>query len=311
MKRWAAFVSALMMATTDLMAVEKACIYVDPLDVPANLAIGSDDVTYLYDCIHANIVSSRKYEVLEREQLDKLQAELKRVDAGMTKGKSPESNCLKAAAYRVYGRLMQYQAVEQEVSVIGMGNVKVVSALVELQIRLANVETGRILANKVVKGEATVNSTEQAAATEREAVLKAAIGDAAKRAVAKINDIAFPVYVISANARCVTGNISEEQVSEGDVWEVFVLGDELKDPQTGESLGRDEEMISAVRVSRPGPKTTKFSFGKDDADAEKSKKAILGAKGDGETMVMRKIPESVAKPSQSSQPQMPSLREFR
>jgi hypothetical protein len=111
---------------------------------------------------------------------------------------------------------------------------------------------------------------------------------AAKEVVTALNDVAFPVYVLSANRRFVTGNITAEQVVEGEVWEVFELGDELKDPQSGEVLGYDEDLIAKVRVSRPGPKTTKFEYVGDD-----DKKSVLEAKEDDVKMLLRRAPKSV------------------
>ena len=49
------------------------------------------------------------------------------------------------------------------------------------------------------------------------------------------------------------------------------------------------ELIASVRVSRPGPKTTKFEYGADESSADKSKEAILAAKSDGEKIILRKM----------------------
>jgi len=221
----------------------------------------------------------------------------------MTEGKAPESNKLKAAGYCLYGKIIQWRSNKYEAKV-GETVVCRTDSIVELQIRITNIENGRQLAAKTVKVEEKDSMSNVVAAnrdTEREAMAKA-VERAAKEVVIKLNDIAFPVYVMSVNNRFVTANVSEEQVSEGEVWEAYSIGDELIDDQTGESDGYDEELVGNVKVSRPGPKHTKF-----EPVTEKDAKAILKAweeanetavGKDGKRrprMVLHKAPETAAK----------------
>ena len=305
-----------LLAASSLLAVTasaagKAVVFVEKFDANESCQVSAADIDVLHDRIVGNVTSSRKYEVVERENLAKVQKELKLVDAGLTEGDAPESNRLKAAGYCVYGKVLQYRTVASQASDIGGGlSVKRVSGVVEVQIRIANVENGRTLAAKTVKSE---KSRAVPSTVERDLgrdVLTEAAEEAARLVVEKLNDVAFPVYVLSANSRFVTGNITEDLVTLGDVWEVFVLGDEIKDPQTGDSLGFDEELIASVRVSRPGAKMTKFEYGADEASAEKSKKDILAAKEDGEKMILRKaVKEEAQKPQKK--PSMSALRGMR
>ena len=293
-------------------AANKAVVFVDKFEPNGGCRASASDIQILHDRIVGNVVSSRKYEVVERENLAKVQKELKLVDAGLTEGAAPESNRLKAAGYCVYGKLVQFRSFAQAADLGGGIAVKRVNGVVEIQIRITNVENGRILAAKTVKSEKSKAASNAVASTQNleQEVMAEAVEDAAKLVVEKLNDIAFPVYVLSANSRFVTGNITEEQVTPGDVWEVFMLGDELKDPQTGEALGFDEELIAAVRVSRPGPKTTKFEYGADDATAEKAKKDVLAAKEDGEKMLLRRAVKELPQKPQKK-PSMSALRGMR
>lgn len=291
-----------------LVASEKPVVRVERFVPNGECKVTADKIQILQDRIVGNVVSSRKYELVERENLASVQQELKLVDAGLTEGDAPESNRLKAAGYCIYGKIIQFRNFSRKAQV---GDLKVcnVFGTVELQIRIANITTGRTLAAKTVKVEKS-RTLSNAVGTDQDLELEVmtdATETAAKEVVNKLNDIAFPVYVLSANNRFVTGNIAAEQVTIGDEWEVFVLGDELKDPKTGEILGQDEELIASVRVSRPGPKTTKFEYGADDTTSEKAKKDILQAKEDGERMLMRLAP----KRSNAAHPKrQPSLRDM-
>ena len=295
-----------------LFAGGKAVVFVDKFVPNGECRVTAAGLQALNDRILGNVVSSRKYEVVEREHLAKVQQELKLVDSGMTDGAAPESNRLKAAGYCVYGSVVQYRSFSRSAR-LGDVSVKNVVGVIELQIRIANIETGRILAAKTVKAEKSkmISSAVESTQDPESEVLADAAGESAMLVVDRLNEVAFPVHVISANSRFVTGNITEDQVSVGDVWEVYVLGDELKDPQTGESLGNDEDLIATVRVSRPGPKTTKFEYGASDAVSEKCKKDILAAKEDGERMVMRRLRVDASKPARPAMPSTSGLRGLR
>ena len=192
------------------------------------------------------------------------------------------------------------------------GDLKIrnVIGTVELQIRIVNIANSRVLAAKTVKVEKSRSQTNATASSQdiELEVMTEATSEAVRLVVEKLNDVAYPVYVLSANSRFVIGNVTEDLVRVGDVWEVFVLGDELKDPQSGEVLGFDEDLIASVRVSSPGPKTTKFEYGKVEGDAEVAKKSILQAKEDGEKMIMRKIQQAPVKPIKRMS--KPSLRDM-
>lgn len=310
MKKLTLLLSA--MCAFSLIAREKAVVFVDKFVANGECRVTDDKIQILHDRIVGNVTSSRKYEVVEREHLAKVQQELKLVDAGMTEGDAPESNRLKAAGYCLYGKILQFRNFARAAQV-GDIAVKNVFGTVEIQLRITNIANGRILAAKTVKVEKSRTITNAVASSQdlELEVMTEATAEAAKQVVEKLNDVAFPVFVLSANSRFVTGSITEEQVAAGDVWEVFVLGDELKDPQTGESLGNDEELIATVRVSRPGPKTTKFEYGANDAVAEKCKKDILAAKEDGEKMIMRKMPAEESKPTRSKPVSTSGLRGLR
>lgn len=283
---------------------KKASVFVDKFIPNEGCKISNGELQVLHDRIIGNVVSSRKYEVVERENLAKVQKELKLVDASLTEGDAPESNKLKAAGYCIYGKVLQYRNNKAQTDVGGL-TVQAVTGIIELQLRITNIENGRMLGAKTIKqvGRKNLSNAVRTTKNLEQEVMIETLSKAAKEVVAALNDIAFPVYVLSANRRFVTCNVTAEQVVEGEMWEVFEIGDELKDPQTGEVLGNDEELIAKVRVSRPGPKTTKFEY-----VSEADKKVILESKEDGVKMILRRAPESIRKTGGTA-PKAPSLTE--
>jgi curli biogenesis system outer membrane secretion channel CsgG len=70
-------------------------------------------------------------------------------------------------------------------------------------------------------------------------------------------DVLFPAKVLVKRDNTVTINRGEGAgVAEGDVFNVFALGEEMIDPDTKESLGREEVKVGKVKISQVNPKTS-------------------------------------------------------
>lgn len=70
-----------------------------------------------------------------------------------------------------------------------------------------------------------------------------------------VNEI-FPVSVIALTGDQVVLSQGGKSVSKGDRYEAVILGEELKDPQTGRSLGRNEVPCCTIRVDRVADQTS-------------------------------------------------------
>lgn len=66
----------------------------------------------------------------------------------------------------------------------------------------------------------------------------------------------FPVTVVSMNGDQVVLSQGGDVLKIGQRWQAVFLGEELKDPQTGRSLGRNEQPIGTVRVDRVSNQTS-------------------------------------------------------
>lgn len=77
--------------------------------------------------------------------------------------------------------------------------------------------------------------------------------EVAQKALANI----FPLRVVAVKGKTVIVNQGGKTLKQGDVLSVFFLGDEMFDPYTKESLGRLEEKIATVKVTRT---TAKISY---------------------------------------------------
>jgi curli biogenesis system outer membrane secretion channel CsgG len=74
----------------------------------------------------------------------------------------------------------------------------------------------------------------------------------------RVIDLIYPAKIIAKSDRVVTINRGDgTSIAVGQVWEAFLLGDELKDPDTGASLGREETRVGKVRITEVDPMFSK------------------------------------------------------
>jgi hypothetical protein len=120
--------------------------------------------------------------------------------------------------------------------------------------------------NKLVE---TANFQEQNLDTEEELALSASTGGElsdslllaltrrlSEKIAQRVADVAFPARILAKTGKIVTINRGDGTgIAAGQLWEVFALGEELTDPDTGASLGREEVKVGQVRVQRVTART--------------------------------------------------------
>ena len=73
----------------------------------------------------------------------------------------------------------------------------------------------------------------------------------------RVTDVIFPPKVLSKRDKQITINRGDgTDIAVGQIWNVFTLGEELIDPDTKESLGREEILIGKVKIIGVLPKTS-------------------------------------------------------
>jgi curli biogenesis system outer membrane secretion channel CsgG len=81
--------------------------------------------------------------------------------------------------------------------------------------------------------------------------------DLAQKIATRIADVVFPAKVLLKRDKEVTINRGEGGgVAVGDVFNVYASGEELTDPDTKESLGREEVKVGRVKITQVNPKTS-------------------------------------------------------
>ncbi|HRY46962.1 MAG TPA: CsgG/HfaB family protein [Candidatus Paceibacterota bacterium] len=80
--------------------------------------------------------------------------------------------------------------------------------------------------------------------------------DMAGQITVRLSEIIFPAKVVARRDKQVTINRGDGSgIAVGQVWNVYAAGEELIDPDTQESLGREEIPAGKVRIVQVNPKT--------------------------------------------------------
>lgn len=224
----------------------------------------SDAPDSVFETIRARVqqcvVGARKFEVVEREQLKAAMSEQTLVASGVTDGEdadAPEAGKMKAASYIIYGNVLYCGTDKAGGTSEGVASA-VVKSKVELQIKITNGETGKILSQKSAIGygiDKAMATAEFKSSTGQG--MRDAIDEACHLAADALRDVAYPAKVIKVGKKDVTINMTDEEVKEDDVFDVIEADEPMTDPDTGAFLGYDGDDVGRVTISRTGPQVSK------------------------------------------------------
>lgn len=73
----------------------------------------------------------------------------------------------------------------------------------------------------------------------------------------RVTDVIFPPKVLSKRDKQITINRGDgTDIAVGQIWNAFAIGEELIDPDTKESLGREEILIGKIKITSVLSKTS-------------------------------------------------------
>ena len=239
-------------------ARRKMVVSIDKFENKAN--VQANQLETLRARIQQAVIGTRKFDVVEREQLANALSERNLLDSGVVNGEdadAPRAGQMKAAGYVIYGNILFYGIDTASTAAGGVGSGSI-RTKVEVQIKITNAENGKILAAKSVTGVGTesrqVQGNTEIAGNVQEQCERAAVNEAAHMVVDALRDVSYPSKIVRVGRDSAKINMTDEEVKVGDVFDVMEDGEEIFDPDTGESLGCDGDDIGRIRISRVGSK---------------------------------------------------------
>jgi hypothetical protein len=210
----------------------------------------------LIQTIGESLVGTRRFDVLNREN-DKLFQDEKEFILGDAAA-NPEVARLSQASGADYLVVAQLQNLgvsnNQRETIVMTGEVLVNSAASgTLQLQVIEFASRKIKWSGSQKfGGSYAGATSVGADT-----LGKLISGASDKLIGRMVDAIYPMQVINVMGDTAIVNRGEGGITVGDTYAVFQLGKELRDPQSGESLGAVETEVGLGRITEVKPK---FSF---------------------------------------------------
>ena len=162
----------------------------------------------------------------------------------------------KARQVRLASQLDDFQDFERRANLPGLGEVIVKRTLrIGLVGSLYDLHTGELIASAAIRLAETETTVEEVArpveGQESRELLTKISDEAARQLVTRTLDCISPPRVIAKTGNQITFNRGQDfGYPLGQLVDVFALGEALKDPETGTSLGQEEILVGTAQVRR-------------------------------------------------------------
>ncbi|MBN1553063.1 hypothetical protein JW979_16425 [bacterium] len=244
------------------------------------VALGNGFSMYVWDEKQTNLLTSdfitqlvqtRKFDVVERDRMNEI---IKEQDFSDTEYVST-ANAIKmgqllGADYFIFGQieLIEAQKTSKQVPYTDKVSESIFGRMV-VNMRIVDTRGGKVVAAK------KINYTDSGKMTGSEAetammFMEKLKENTVKKLVNEVVEGVFPIKVASISGTDVVLNRGEgASYSAGDVLTVYEQGKDIKDPDTGESLGAEEIEIGKIQVTEILQKQTKGTLISGDPSAIK------------------------------------------
>src|SRR6202142_2454199 len=210
--------------------------------------------------------ATRKFDVVGRSDLNDLLKEQDLGASGNVEAKTAaQAGKLTGAKYLLVATVDDYQDYLEKATFEGTGR-SATKRVFRLSIvaKVYDSSTGKLLESanfqtgndefKQIQEERNYSVKDGELSDE---MMVAVARDMAQKIANRIADVIFPAKVLLKRDKEITLNRGEGGgVAVGDTFNVFALGEELIDPDTKESLGRDEVKVGRVKITQVNPKTS-------------------------------------------------------
>lgn len=202
----------------------------------------------LLHALAQKLVSSRKFMVLDREYIDEIAAEQRTISESSDERDLSKLGAILGADYIIVGTIENFGVKTENRDVGGMAVTRKIGDAA-LALRVLDAATGQI------KFSDTVNATVQIKRGVSSAGMDLG-AQVAEASASRIMEAIYPLRVIAFEDGEPVLNQGGDLVKIGARYEVVALGEELRDPRTGEPLGRREKKVGVIEIIRSKPKTS-------------------------------------------------------
>ena len=203
--------------------------------------------------VYDRVLNTKRFEILERSDADALAKESAAAGEAFTFNK---------ADYVLTIRVDSFNDRMEERKLAALGKT-IRARTIELSAvaKITEVATQRAIAStnfKVSKRDSENRSenTSERVGEGSDDLLIQAVSDMAQKIAGRAADVISPARIIGKRDKIVTINRNDQSgIKLGQTWEVFILGDEMVDPDTGDKT-REEVLVGKVKVTRVTPQNS-------------------------------------------------------
>jgi len=218
------------------------------------VGLSLDSVLQAFDSqVYDRVLNTKRFEVIERSDADALAKE---------SAAAGEAFAFNKADYILTIRVDSFNDRMEERKLASLGKT-IRARTIELSAvaKITEVATQKAIAStnfKVSKRDSenrSENTTERVGEGSDDLLIQA-VSDMAQKIAGRAADVISPARVIGKRDRKAEINRNDQSgIKVGQVWEVFILGDEMVDPDTGDKT-REEVLVGKVKVTRVTPQNS-------------------------------------------------------
>lgn len=218
------------------------------------------------------LTQTKRFIVLDREFGDELQAEIDHINSGHVRLQDTARIGQQLSTDLILIPSLERFEYPRHVRQLRMSERKVTSYSGggRITLRLLNATTGEVVMSDSFEHELASTGPSTLPRVVNGSSMAQSMMDSLSSQIgtAIITEI-FPVSVVAVSGDQVVLSQGGESLSAGERWRAVSLGDELRDPQTGRSLGRHELECCTIRIDRVSSQT---SYGTIEQGAEAAPK---------------------------------------
>lgn len=210
--------------------------------------------------VHDRLLNTRRFEMLERADADALATEAAAAGQAFAFNGADYILTIRVDGFNDRSETRRLASLGKTI----MGRAIEISAVA----KITEVSTQRAVSSanfKVTKydSENRSENTVHAVGEQTDALMMDAVRELAQKIAGRTTDAVYPARVIGKRERVVTINRNDQSgISVGQMWEVYALGDELVDPDTGDKT-REEVLVGKVKVTRVTPQNSQAEIVED------------------------------------------------
>lgn len=204
-----------------------------------------------------SLTQSGRFTVLDRQSDNEIQTELGMITSGQTSQNDMAKLSQALSADVIWVGTVNSLSYNKNVRKLQTSDRELVSfnGTWSITQRLVNLTTRQVMLSDTFKGDfPTISPTTLGASVNENTTVANVQSEIVKKATDSIILKTFPISIVSIDGETVVISQGEGSVTEGTRYKVVKLGKEIKDPQTGQSLGNMESDCCEVVINRVTPK---------------------------------------------------------